>query len=95
MYIIIMHHKKIHPRIPLTTLLFKYIFKISNFMTSIIWSQIYSIHSNSPMFVGIFRIIDYIKSKANQIYLKQIKIIQDAMSIHYKKKLLTHTHTYN
>jgi hypothetical protein len=37
------------------------------------------------MFVGIFKIIDYIKSKANQIYLKQIKIIQDVMSICYQK----------
>jgi hypothetical protein len=85
MYINIMHHKKIHSRIPLTTLLFKYIFKISNSMTRIIWSQIYSIHSNSLLFVGIFKIIDYIKSKANQIYLKQVKIIQDVMSIHYQK----------
>ncbi len=80
-----MHHKKIHPRIPLTTLLFKYIFKFSNFVMGIIWSQIYSIHSNSLMFVGIFKIIDYTKSKANQIYLKQVKIIQDMMSIHYQK----------
>jgi hypothetical protein len=85
MYMITMHHKKIHPRIPLTTLLFTYIFKFSNFITSIIWSQTYSIHSNSPMFVGIFKIIDYIKFKANQIYLKQVKIIQDVMSICYQK----------
>ncbi len=75
MYITIMHHKQIHPRIPSTTLLFKYIIKFSNSMTNIIWSQIYSIHSNSSMFVRIFKIIDYIKSKANQIYLKQVKII--------------------
>jgi hypothetical protein len=27
------------------------------------------------MFVGIFKIIDKIKSKANQIYLKQVKRI--------------------
>jgi hypothetical protein len=47
----------------------------------IIWSQIYSMHSNFSMFVGIFRIIDKMKSKANQIYLKQVKIIQDVMSI--------------
>ncbi len=70
-----MHHKQIHPRIPSTTLLFKYIFKISNSMMNIIWPQIYSIHSNSSMFVRIFKIIDYIKSKANQIYSKQVKII--------------------
>ncbi len=58
MYINIMHHKKIHPKIPLTSLFFKYIFKFSNFVTSIMWSQIFSIHSNSSMFVGIFKIID-------------------------------------
>jgi hypothetical protein len=80
-----MHHKKIHPRIPVTTLLFKYIFKFSNFVTSIIWSQICSIHSNFSMFVGIFKIIDLIQSKTNQIDLKQVKIIQDVMSICYKK----------
>jgi hypothetical protein len=28
------------------------------------------------------------KSKASQIYLKQVKIIQDVMSIHYQKLLL-------
>jgi len=81
MYINIMHHKKMHPRIPLTTLLFKYIIKFSNFVMGSIWSQLYSIHSNSSMFVAIFKIIDYIKFKANQIYLKQVKIIQDVMSI--------------
>jgi hypothetical protein len=37
------------------------------------------------MFVGFFKIIDYIKSKANQVYLKQAKIIQDLMSICTKK----------
>ncbi len=79
-----MHHKQIHPRIPSITLLFKYIFKFSNSMTNTIWSQIYSIHSNSSI-VRIFKIIDYIKSKANQIYLKQVKIIQDVMSVHYQK----------
>jgi hypothetical protein len=54
-------------------------------VTGIIWSQIYSIHSNSSMFVGIFTIIDYIESKANQIYLKQVEIIQDVVFIHYLK----------
>jgi len=39
MYINIIHHKKIHPRIPFTTLILKYIFKFSNFMTDIILSQ--------------------------------------------------------
>jgi hypothetical protein len=72
MYINSIHHKKTHPKIPSTTLLFKYIFKISNFVMGIIWSQIYSIHSKFSIFVGIFKIIDYIKSKANQIYLKQV-----------------------
>jgi hypothetical protein len=37
------------------------------------------------MFVGIFKAIDYINSKANQIYFKKLKIIQDVMSIHYQK----------
>jgi hypothetical protein len=37
------------------------------------------------MFVEIFKIIDYIKSKVNQIYLKQTRRIQDVMFIHYKK----------
>jgi len=36
------------------------------------------------MFVDFFKIIDYMKSKANQIYLKQTKILQDVMSIHYQ-----------
>ncbi len=37
------------------------------------------------MFVEFFKIIDWMKSKANQIYLKQTKIIQNVMSIHYQK----------
>jgi hypothetical protein len=37
------------------------------------------------LFVGFLKIIDYIKFKVNQIYLKQAKIIQDVMSIHYQK----------
>jgi hypothetical protein len=85
MYINIIHHKKIHPRIPSATLVLKYIFKFSNCMMGIILSQIYSIHSNFSMFVEFFKIIDYIKSKANQIYLKQVRIIWDVMSIHTKK----------
>ncbi len=32
-----------------------------------------------------FKLIGYMKSKAIQIYLKQAKIIQDVMSIHYQK----------
>jgi hypothetical protein len=47
--------------------------------------QIYSIHSNLSMFVGFSKIIDYIKSKANQVCLKQVKLIQDLMSICTKK----------
>jgi hypothetical protein len=54
-------------------------------MTSIILSQVYSIHSNSLMFIDFFKIIGYMKFKANQIYLKQAKIIQDMMSIHYQR----------
>jgi len=88
MYINIIHHKKIHPKIPSTTLVLKYIFKISNSMMGIILSQsqIYFIHLNFLMFVENFKIIDYIKSKVNQIYLKQTRRIQDVM--HYKKKLI-------
>jgi hypothetical protein len=41
------------------------------------------------MFVKFFKIIDYMKFKANQIYLKKTKIIQDVMSIHYPKKLIS------
>ncbi len=61
--------KKIHPRIPYSSLVLNYIFKISNSMMNIILSQLYSIHSNFSMFVGFFKIIDYIRSKANQVYL--------------------------
>jgi hypothetical protein len=46
MYINIINHKTIHPRIPFTTLVLKYIFKLSNSVTNIILSQIYSICSN-------------------------------------------------
>jgi len=86
MYINIIHHKKIHPKIPSTTLVLKYIFKSSNSITCVILSWIYSIRSNSSMFFEFFKIINYMKSKANQKYLKQNKIkIQDVMSIHYQK----------
>jgi hypothetical protein len=37
------------------------------------------------MFVEFFKMVDYMKSKAIQMYLKQTKIIQDVMSIHYQK----------
>jgi len=37
---------------------FKVHILFSNSMMGIIWSQICSIHSNSSMFVGIFKIID-------------------------------------
>ncbi len=45
---------------------------------------LYSKCPNSSMFVGFFKIIDQVKPKANQIYLKPKKI-QDAMSIRYQK----------
>jgi len=86
MYINIIHHKKIHSRIPFTTLVLKYIFKISNSMMGIIiWSQIYFIHLNFSMFIELKKKIEYIKSKANKIYLKQARIIWNVMSIHYQK----------
>jgi hypothetical protein len=50
--------KKNHPRIPPTTLVLKYICKFSNSMVSISLSQIYSICSNSSMFVRFLEIID-------------------------------------
>jgi hypothetical protein len=50
--------KKIHPIIPLTTLVFRCIFKFSNCVMDIILSQIYSICSKFSMFVGCFEIID-------------------------------------
>ncbi len=70
---------------PFIVVVLKCIFKFSNSMTSIILSQVYSIHSNSLMFIDFFKIIGYMKFKANQIYLKQAKIIQDMMSIHYQR----------
>jgi hypothetical protein len=73
MYNNIVHHKKIHPKIPSITLVLKCVFKFSNFVTGIILLWIYSIHSKNLMFVKIFKIIDYMKFKANQIYLKQKK----------------------
>jgi hypothetical protein len=54
-------------------------------MMGIILSQLYSIHSKFSMFVEFFKVIDYIKSKANQISLKQARIIWDVMFIHYQK----------
>ncbi len=50
-------------------------------MTSIISSQIYFIWWSSPMFIGVFFLNDFIKFKSNPIYFKQIKIIQNVMSI--------------
>ncbi len=51
--------KKKHPIIPSTTLVLKYIYKISNPMIiRNTLSQIYSIHSSSSMFVGFLKIID-------------------------------------
>ncbi len=57
MYINTIHHKKIHPRIPSTTLVLKYVFKFSNSMTNTILSQIYSTHAKILMFVEFFKII--------------------------------------
>ncbi len=85
MYINIIHHKKIQPRVPSTTLIMKCIFKFSNFVTNIILSRIYSIHSNSSMLVEFFKIMDQMKCKANQIQLQQEKKNQDVISIHYQK----------
>jgi len=89
MYINIIHHKKIHPRIPSTTLVLKYIFKFLNFVMGIILSQICFIHSKFSMFVEFLNRW----SKANQIYLKQEKIIQNVMSIHYQKNKLQKHYT--
>jgi hypothetical protein len=96
MYINVIHHKKIHPRIPYTTLVLKYIIKFSNSMMGIILLQIYYIHSNFSMFVGFSKIIDYIKSKASQVYFKRAKIKQDLTSIchqtiNYRKIVLVIT----
>jgi hypothetical protein len=43
---------QIHPKISPTTVVFKYVWKFSNFMTYIILSQMYSIQSTSSMFLG-------------------------------------------
>jgi len=89
MYIHIIHHKKTHLRIPSTTLVLKYIFKIPNFVMGIILSQIYSICSKFSMFVGFFEIIDYIKFEANQsCILKTNKKIQDVTFIHLPNNLI-------
>jgi hypothetical protein len=58
MYINIIHDEKIHPKKSIHNLSLKYIFKISNFVTSIILSRIYYIGSKSSMFIEIFKIID-------------------------------------
>jgi hypothetical protein len=34
-------------------------------------------------------------SKTYQIYFKQVKIVQDVMSIHYEKKYLQKDYTYD
>jgi hypothetical protein len=50
-----------------------YIYIISNFVISIILSQIYSIYSNLSIVFEFFLKIEYIKCKDNQVYLKQTK----------------------
>jgi len=50
----IIHLLKIHPKLPPTTLVLKYIFIFSDYVTSIILSQIYFMCSNSSIFIGIF-----------------------------------------
>jgi len=64
MYINTIHHKKInHPKIPPTTLVLKYIFNFSNFVTYVILSKcIPYVHVLQK---NIY--IDYFKSKIHQI----------------------------
>jgi uncharacterized membrane protein len=77
--------QNIHQKIPPTTLVLKYVCNFSYSMISIILSQIYFICWSSPMFVGVFFLIDCLKLKSNPIYFKQTKIIQDVMSILIQK----------
>jgi hypothetical protein len=85
MYINIIHHKNIHPRIPLITLVLKYICNLFKFydMYYFVINILYTF--NVFIICWIFKKIDQIKFKVNQIYLKQTKITQDVMSIHYQK----------
>jgi hypothetical protein len=58
MCINVIDHKKVHPKIPFTTLVLKYIYAIfSNSMTCIILSQIYSIYSSFSLFVEFLKMI--------------------------------------
>jgi hypothetical protein len=73
MYINTIHHTKINPKIPPTTLVLKYsMCNFSNFM-------MYIICHNYTTYVQIFnvflvlKIIDYFRFEINQIYLKQNK----------------------
>jgi hypothetical protein len=59
----------------------------SHFVTSIILSQVYSIHSSFPLFVEFLKIIDWIKFQISQIYFFKVKIIQNVMSICCQKKV--------
>jgi hypothetical protein len=54
MYINNNDHKKIHKKIPPTTLVLKYVCNFSYFVVNIISSQIYLICRSSPMFVKYF-----------------------------------------
>jgi hypothetical protein len=58
MYINIIPHKEIHPKIPPITSILKYICNFSNYVMGIILSQLYFIHSSFSMFVGFLKIID-------------------------------------
>jgi hypothetical protein len=62
--------KKIHPRISLTTLSLKYLCNFFKFYDKYCFVTIYSIHSSFSLFVGYFKIIDYIRFKVNQYIFK-------------------------
>jgi hypothetical protein len=73
-----------------TTLILKYVCKFSNFVMSIILSQIYSICWILFFLLNFFY---YINFKFNQIYFKQTKIIQLCCLYAFLKKIVKTIYT--
>jgi hypothetical protein len=80
--------KKLHPIVPSITLVLKYIFNFSNFVTNIILSWIYFVCSNSSMFVDFFKNFNR-WSQTNKIYLKQEKNSPKCDVHAFPKKIIT------
>jgi hypothetical protein len=73
MYINAIHHKKNSTKNSTHNPNFEVLCNFSYFVMNIILSQIYFICWSSPMFVGVFFLNDFLKSKSNPIYFKQTK----------------------